>query len=491
MLSCRAFVTLPLIALVAARFAPPAAAAESALPVEYSGLPPDLAALYFPATGHNLTGGFLRAWWERGQVALFGYPISEELTEDGRTVQYFERARLEYHPDQQGTPYEIAIRTVGTPGWPRAAPSRPSSGSAGSAESPERDYFEATGHTVVYAFKSFWEYNNGLIAFGYPISEEFEEAGRTVQYFERARFEYFPEAADPAYTVQLGHLGRLVARVRDIAVAPAVRRADATEWSDSLPLETARALRARRQEEALNAAPGPVEPFQAVVTAPLAEIRSAPTTIGTRLSIVYARHILQVVGVAAGEPIDGDARWHQVASGGFIPAAHAERFTPPAPPRSWSGRWIDVNLSSFYITGYEGDRPRYCGARHGRAREPDAAGRLRHPEPRRPGDDGLGHRRLPEGPSGVLLPGERALHAVHRRQRHGAARQLLGAPLALRPLLQQRLHRHAQPGRRLVLGLRHLRHAGPHPFLSRGQTGRRRGRDEGGAALPRGSGAGD
>ena len=68
-------------------------------------MPPDLAALYFPATGHNLTGGFLRAWWERGQVALFGYPISEELTEDGRTVQYFERARLEYHPDQQGTPY--------------------------------------------------------------------------------------------------------------------------------------------------------------------------------------------------------------------------------------------------------------------------------------------------------------------------------------------------------------------------------------------------
>ena len=227
------------------------------------------------------------------------------------------------------------------------------------AESPERDYFEATGHTVVYAFKAFWEYNNGLIAFGYPISEEFEEDGRTVQYFERARFEYFPEATDPAYAVQLGHLGRLVARARDIAVAPAVRRADATEWSDSLPLETARTLRARRQEEALNAAPGPVEPFQAVVTAPLAEIRSAPTTIGTRLSIVYARHILQVVGVAAGEPIDGDARWHQVASGGFIPAAHAERFTPPAPPRSWSGRWIDVNLSSFYITGYEGDRPRY------------------------------------------------------------------------------------------------------------------------------------
>jgi hypothetical protein len=348
--------TLPVIALAAARFAPPAAAAEPAIPTDYAGLPPDLAALYFPATGHNLAGGFLRAWWEQGRVPLFGYPISEELTEDGRTVQYFERARLEYFPEHGGTPYEVQLGLLGrlvTEGRQEAA----FEPVGRVAESPERDYFDATGHTVVFAFKAFWEANNGLIAFGYPISEEFEEDGRTVQYFERARFEYFPEATNPAYSVQLGHLGRLVARARDVDTNAAQRRDDATEWSETLPLETAQRLRAERQARALKAEPERVEPFQAVVTAPLAEVRSAPTTIGTRLNIIYARHIVQVVGVVDGEPIDGDARWHQLAGGnGYIPAAYAKRFAPPAPPRVWLGRWIDVNLSTFYITGYEGDR---------------------------------------------------------------------------------------------------------------------------------------
>lgn len=60
--------------------------------------------LFFPETGHTL-GGFFRRYWEHfGALANFGYPISEEFFEvnplDGNTylVQYFERARFEYHP---------------------------------------------------------------------------------------------------------------------------------------------------------------------------------------------------------------------------------------------------------------------------------------------------------------------------------------------------------------------------------------------------------
>jgi hypothetical protein len=30
-------------------------------------------------------------------VPLYGYPVTDELTEGGLTVQYFERARFEYH----------------------------------------------------------------------------------------------------------------------------------------------------------------------------------------------------------------------------------------------------------------------------------------------------------------------------------------------------------------------------------------------------------
>ncbi len=59
---------------------------------------------YFPETGHYLSFRFKRYWEQHGGLAVFGFPISEELIEtspiDGKqyTMQYFERARFEYHP---------------------------------------------------------------------------------------------------------------------------------------------------------------------------------------------------------------------------------------------------------------------------------------------------------------------------------------------------------------------------------------------------------
>lgn len=59
---------------------------------------------YFPETQHGVGGLFLQYWIDHGGLDIFGYPISDELPEvleDGRlhTVQYFERARMELHPD--------------------------------------------------------------------------------------------------------------------------------------------------------------------------------------------------------------------------------------------------------------------------------------------------------------------------------------------------------------------------------------------------------
>jgi hypothetical protein len=74
---------------------------------------------YFPETGHSLSYGFLYYWLNNGGLGIFGYPISEELQEisptDGklRMVQYFERARFEYHPDLKGTPYETQLGQLG------------------------------------------------------------------------------------------------------------------------------------------------------------------------------------------------------------------------------------------------------------------------------------------------------------------------------------------------------------------------------------------
>ena len=81
--------------------------------------PPEPTPAYFPQTGHTLGGEFLKYWQARGGLASFGYPLSEELREvnqaDGKTyaVQYFERARFEYHPENQGTEFVVLLGLMG------------------------------------------------------------------------------------------------------------------------------------------------------------------------------------------------------------------------------------------------------------------------------------------------------------------------------------------------------------------------------------------
>ena len=83
---------------------------------------------HFPETGHNVAPDFATFWARNGGLPVFGYPLSEPFTqtlEDGKayTVQYFERARLERHPAQEGTPYNIQLghfrwRILGATGGP-------------------------------------------------------------------------------------------------------------------------------------------------------------------------------------------------------------------------------------------------------------------------------------------------------------------------------------------------------------------------------------
>jgi hypothetical protein len=69
---------------------------------------------YFPQTGHSIRFGFRAFWLKNGGVPIFGYPLSEEFTEispdDGKeyTVQYFERVKLEYHPEDPQNQIKIA-----------------------------------------------------------------------------------------------------------------------------------------------------------------------------------------------------------------------------------------------------------------------------------------------------------------------------------------------------------------------------------------------
>jgi hypothetical protein len=73
-------------------------------------------------------------------------------------------------------------------------------------------YFPQTGKSVHGLFLDYWQRNGGLPRQGYPISSEIMERSETdgklyaVQYFERAVFEYHPNAG-PASRVELSLLG--------------------------------------------------------------------------------------------------------------------------------------------------------------------------------------------------------------------------------------------------------------------------------------------
>jgi hypothetical protein len=59
---------------------------------------------YFPETNHTVSHAFLDYFREHGGVDIFGYPRSEVLYEDGYIVQYFQRARMEWHPETRSGP---------------------------------------------------------------------------------------------------------------------------------------------------------------------------------------------------------------------------------------------------------------------------------------------------------------------------------------------------------------------------------------------------
>ncbi|MFN8514145.1 MAG: YncE family protein [Thermomicrobiales bacterium] len=73
----------------------------------------------FAETGYCISpGAFLDYWQRTGGLAQHGYPISDEFAEkleDGNTyqVQYFERARFEYHPEYVGTPSVVLLGRLG------------------------------------------------------------------------------------------------------------------------------------------------------------------------------------------------------------------------------------------------------------------------------------------------------------------------------------------------------------------------------------------
>jgi hypothetical protein len=68
---------------------------------------------FFAQTGHSLCQPYLGYWQANGGLERFGYPVTqpfyEDIGEDRFAAQYFERRRMEIHPELPGSPILLGL----------------------------------------------------------------------------------------------------------------------------------------------------------------------------------------------------------------------------------------------------------------------------------------------------------------------------------------------------------------------------------------------
>ena len=162
------------------------------------GPSPDPGRRYFAETEFWVSGDFLDFYDTHGGLEIFGYPISAPYNEHGLLIQYFQNARMEWHP-QNPDPYKVQLGLLGDELGVRQDPVAQRPLSAG------RVYFPETGHSVTYMFLKYFRSHGGVDLFGYPLSEMFVENQKVVQYYQRMKLIWTPQTG----RITVGNLGDL------------------------------------------------------------------------------------------------------------------------------------------------------------------------------------------------------------------------------------------------------------------------------------------
>ncbi|MCA9858746.1 MAG: L,D-transpeptidase [Thermomicrobiales bacterium] len=249
---------------------------------------------------------------------------------------------------------------------------------------PRTVYIPETGHTIDGVFLDVWRDWGGASAFGNPITQEFEEDGQVVQYYEYARFEYVPDDPD-GQVVHFGEIGRELKPNTVFRAKPALASTGASTDGLSRIADELRAWAPLTGSEARI----PDSPTRRYIEATQHTIQNGfkdfweatgeASFLGNPLTEEFRRgdttyqifergklSWTEATGVAM-EPVgsilvkqygletdpQSDAEnypWYSEDL--FIPPPPPEPVTPSNPGGE---RWVYINLSSQYLVAYEGD----------------------------------------------------------------------------------------------------------------------------------------
>ncbi|MCY4110209.1 MAG: L,D-transpeptidase [Chloroflexi bacterium] len=144
--------------------------------------------LYFPETGHHLSGEYLRMWGRTGGMVTLGPPVSEPTTKPFVEYQAFRNGVLYRDLEYWLTPPlpgKVNILPVGS----TLAPRFMGSGNPRRGDPSASYWFWQTKFgTHTRLWQTFLD-GGGVFVFGYPISHLVQDSGTRVQWFQNTRLE--------------------------------------------------------------------------------------------------------------------------------------------------------------------------------------------------------------------------------------------------------------------------------------------------------------